>query len=100
MGGIEVAMKLEELKALIADGESSQMEFKRSTGQRSDAAKAVCGMLNGAGGYVVFGVDDKGAIIGQHISSKTLEDISNEIRRIDPPAFPTIDTVILHGELE
>ena len=43
-------MFLEELHALASGGESDQVEFKRSTGQRSEAAKAVCAMLNTRGG--------------------------------------------------
>ena len=35
-------MNLKELRQLISDGESSRMEFKHSTGQRSDAANAFC----------------------------------------------------------
>jgi ATP-dependent DNA helicase RecG len=41
------------------------MEFKQSTGQRTDAAKAVCALANGLGGFVLFGVRDKGEIVGQ-----------------------------------
>ena len=35
-----------ELNAIVAGGESEHVEFKKSTGQRTDAAKAVCAMLN------------------------------------------------------
>ena len=49
-------MNLKELKAIVAKGESDRVEFKRSTGQRTDAAKAVCALANGLGGFVLFGV--------------------------------------------
>ena len=52
-------------------------------------------MLNGAGGVVLFGVRDDGAIIGQQVTSRTVEAVTHEIRRIDPPVFPTIETVVL-----
>jgi ATP-dependent DNA helicase RecG len=94
-----MALNLQELKGLVAEGESDRVEFKRSTGQRTDAAKAVCGMLNGLGGMVLFGVDDKRVLLGQQISSRTLEDIANEMRRIEPPAFPDIETVMLHDRI-
>ena len=42
-----LTMNLRDLNALIADGESDRVGFKRSTGQRSDAARTVCAMLNG-----------------------------------------------------
>jgi ATP-dependent DNA helicase RecG len=91
-------MNLKELKRLLKSGESERIEFKKSTGQRTAAAKTVCAMLNGHGGFVLFGVTDKGETIGQKVSSKTIEDISNEIRRIEPPAFPDIETVNLKSE--
>ena len=91
-------MNLRELSELAIDGESERLEFKRSTGQRTEAAKTVCAMLNGLGGFVVFGVTDKGDLIGQQVSAKTLEDIAAELRKIEPPAFPDIETVNLDGD--
>ncbi|MDA2928386.1 putative DNA binding domain-containing protein [Acidobacteria bacterium AH-259-O06] len=88
-------MNFKELKDIIARGEGEQVEFKRSTGQRTSAAKAVCAMLNGIGGFVVFGVTDRGKIVGQQVSAGTLEDIAAELREIEPPAFPDIETVAL-----
>jgi len=91
-------MNLRELSELAIDGESERLEFKRSTGQRTEAAKTVCAMLNGLGGFVVFGVTDKSDLIGQQVSAKTLEDIAAELRKIEPPAFPDIETVNLDGD--
>ena len=88
-------MNLKELENLVRKGESDRLEFKRSTGQRTQAAKTVCAMLNGLGGFVFFGVTDKKKIVGQEVSAKTLEDIANEIREIEPPAFPDMETVAL-----
>lgn len=82
-------MNLETLEKLVILGEFQQLEFKMSTGQRSDGAKAVCAcMLNGKGGYVLFGVTDKGEIRGQDISANTLKNIARELRKIDSPIFP------------
>lgn len=86
-------MRLEKLQKLIAKGESEDLEFKKTTGQRTEAAKTVCALLNGLGGFVIFGVSDKGETIGQQVTAKTLEDIALELRRIEPPAFPEIETV-------
>lgn len=88
-------MNLAELEDLVSGGESERVEFKRSTGQRTEAAKTVCAMLNGSGGIVLFGVGDQGAILGQDLGAHTLEDISLELRRIEPPAFPDIQVVTL-----
>ena len=48
---------LAELHLLVARGESEQTEFKNSTGQRTEAVKTVCAMLNTVGGFVIFGAD-------------------------------------------
>jgi len=86
---------LRDLKEMVAGGESKQVEFKRSTGQRLDGIRTVCAMLNGGGGYVFFGVTDKGEIVGQQVSSRTIDELSNELRRIEPPVFPEIEIISL-----
>ena len=91
-------MNLRELKKLIESGESERVEFKRSTGQRTAAAKAICGMHNGHGGFVIFGVMDNGDLTGQQISARTLESLTGEFRRIEPPALPDIETVPVKGD--
>ena len=88
-------MNVNELKELIFGGESERVEFKRFTGQRTDAVKTTCGMLNGLGGFVLFGVTDSGEMVGQQVSAKTLEDMAAVLRRIEPPAFPDIETISL-----
>lgn len=86
-------MPATRLSALVAEGESETQEFKQTTGQRSEAAKAICAMLNHRGGRVIFGVDPKGKIIGQAVTDKTVDDVSNELRFIDPPALPVIERI-------
>ena len=49
------------------------------------------------GGFVLFGVTDKGEIVGQQVATSTLEDVANELRRIEPPIFPGIESVALTG---
>ena len=79
-------MTLTELGQLIAAGESERLEFKKSTGQRTDAAKTLCAMLNGKGGHVVFGVTDAGELVGQTISAKTMEEECLKYH-LKPPIF-------------
>jgi ATP-dependent DNA helicase RecG len=50
-------------------------------------------MLNHRGGRVFFGVEPQGKIVGQQVSERTLEEIAQEIRQIEPPVFPQIDRV-------
>ena len=88
-------MNIQELEALVDKGESQRLEFKQSTGQRTNAARTVCAMLNDIGGCVLFGVRDNGTIVGQDVTDQTLRALSSELSRIEPPAFPDIETVQL-----
>jgi ATP-dependent DNA helicase RecG len=90
-------VNLHALLELVAQGESERIEFKRSTGQRTEGVKTVCGMLNGLGGFLLFGVTNDGQVSGQEVSSRTLEDIGHELQRVEPPAFPDIETVALES---
>jgi ATP-dependent DNA helicase RecG len=44
---------------------------------------------------ILFGVTDRGEIVGQDVSTRTLEEIAVELRRIEPPAFREIETIEL-----
>lgn len=71
-------MKFDKLILLVKQGESENLEFKKTTGQRTVVAKTVCAFLNGHGGYVLFGVSNTGEIIGQEVSSKTMESFNSQ----------------------
>ncbi len=89
---------LEQVCAWAASGESEILEFKRSTGTRREAVHTLCAMLNTRGGRVLIGVDRAGTAVGQQVSDHTIEELSQAIREIDPPVFPSIDRVPMgHG---
>ncbi|MBV9109469.1 MAG: putative DNA binding domain-containing protein [Gemmatimonadetes bacterium] len=77
-------MLTDEIRAVVAGGESDQVEFKRSTGLRAEGARTVCAMLNTRGGFVLFGVEDSGKVCGQEVTAGTLEDIARELAKIQP----------------
>lgn len=77
-------MTLAELETVVSGGESAQVELKATTGQRTDGAKTICAMLNGAGGFVFFGVGDDGAVRGMTVTTATVDDVVREIRKIEP----------------
>ena len=56
---------LDIIKRLIAEKEGGLVEFKETTGQLERGMETLCAFLNGNGGTVLFGVSDKGKIIGQ-----------------------------------
>lgn len=91
-------MNLATLSKIVAGGESEHIEFKRTTGELKAGMQTVCAMLNGLlPGWVLFGVGNQGQIGGQDVAAGTLEDVANHLRRIEPPAFPDIETVALEN---
>ena len=93
-------MTPEQITALAATSESETLEFKSTTGTRREAAQTVCAMLNQRGGHVLFGVTPTGDVSGQQVSARTIEEVSAEIQRIDPPAFPAVERIHVAGDLE
>ena len=83
------------LNSLIAEKESGRVEFKETTGQLERGMETLCAFLNGEGGTVLFGVNDKGKIIGQEVSDKTKRDIAEAINRLEPVAMVQISYVPL-----
>lgn len=55
--------------------------------------RTLCAVLNNLGGRVKIGVEPDGRIVGQNIGRGTLENLTNELRKIEPPAFPSIDRI-------
>ena len=93
-------MTLDQITTLAASGESESLEFKATTGMRREAARTVCAMLNQRGGHVLFGVTPDGNVAGQQVGERTIEEVSVEIRRIEPPAFPAVERVRVKGDRE
>ena len=93
-------MTLDRVAALAASGESETLECKTTSGGRREAAGTVCAMLNQRGGHVLFGVTPAGDVVGQQVSERTIEQIGAEVRRIEPPAFPTVERVRVEGDRE
>lgn len=78
-------MNIDQLKALIHAGESEILEFKTSTGSLTSAMQTTCAFLNSDhGGTIIFGVTDKGQIVGQAVSDKTRKDIATELNKLEP----------------
>ena len=93
-------MTPEQIAALVASGESETLEFKETTGTRREAAQTVCAFLNQSGGQVLFGVTPTGDVVGQQVGEHTIEQLSAELQRVDPPAFPAVARVHLDSDRE
>ena len=48
--------------------------------------ETICAFLNGKGGTVFIGVNDKGELVGQNVSDNTRQEIAKELNKIEPPA--------------
>lgn len=86
-------MHFEKLKELVANGESSCLEFKKSTTQLKAAFETLCGFLNNRGGTVLLGVTDQGKIVGQEVSDATRQEIAKEIHKLEPPYEVTVEYI-------
>ena len=91
-------MTPDQIEAHVASGESETLEFKATTGTRREAAATICAMLNQRGGRVLFGITPEGVVVGQDVSERTIEELSGEIQRIDPPVFPEIKRIPISGD--
>ena len=90
----------DEIEGWVNSGESETSELKRSTGERKEAAKSLCAMLNHRGGRVIFGVESNGRIVGQQVSDNTIEHLCQTLNEIEPSVTPTIDRIDISNGLE
>ncbi len=86
-------MTPDDITALAEGGESERLELKSTTGERREAAKTACAMLNHQGGLIIIGVTPEGKVAGQQVGNSSIEDVSKEFQEIEPPAFPSIERI-------
>ncbi|MCX7908123.1 MAG: ATP-binding protein [Ignavibacteria bacterium] len=94
-------MDIEKLKLIIAEGESSTVEFKRKASSPEKIAKELCAFANSKGGFLIIGVDDDKKVVGVD-SEKTEIDVV-EIAcqfNIFPPITPKSIEVINYNKKE
>lgn len=88
-----------EISDLIAGGESQKVEFKKSTGLLREAVETLCAFANQEGGYLFFGIEDNGRVVGQQVADDTLKNIANTVKlNTDPKLYPTIEQVEIEGK--
>ena len=93
-------MNQTDLLELVANGESSRVEFKRDDIEPAKFAKELSALLNFEGGCILLGVEDDGAISGLARSREDAEQWVMNIARnnIDPPFVPSWSCVVLDGK--
>ncbi|MGH3612954.1 MAG: ATP-binding protein [Pseudonocardia sp.] len=84
---------MNELSALLREGENSGVEFKRDDIAPQDLAKALVALSNLRGGRVLLGVEDDGAVSGivkDAVDEWVLTCARDKVR---PPLIPYVETV-------
>ena len=94
-------MTSDRVVALAASGESETLEFKETTGTRREADHdGVCLSEPRRRAGAVRRETRPELSTGQQVSERTIEELSAELRQIDPPAFPTVERVPVDGGRE
>lgn len=87
MRPISTPIKRHELYDLIEAGEGPDIEFKRQFSSPEKIAKEIIALANTKGGYILFGVDDDGTVVGVRSEKSELDEIEHAVRfLIEPPA--------------
>ena len=91
-------MNRRELKELIEEGETIQCEFKRLFTTPEKIAREMIAFANTKGGYILFGVDDDGVIVGVESEKAEAEMINDAAKNYcEPPLAYLIDFEEFHG---
>jgi len=93
MTAIGIPINAKQLATLVKQGESSEIEFKRSTGELKEGMQTLSAFLNASGGMVLFGVRADGEIEGQEVSDRTICEIAQASDRFEPPAHVSIHRI-------
>ena len=86
----------DKISNLITNGESETIEFKKSTSLIREGIESICAFANHRGGYLIFGIDDNGKIIGQQVADDTIRNIANAVKlNTDPKLYPSVEKIKL-----
>ncbi len=80
-------LTFEELRRLIAGGESTKLEFKINPPRQYELSERICGMANTpSGGIILFGVEDStGRLVGIADPGAITDEILRAARALKPP---------------
>lgn len=91
-------MTYKDVNRLIDEGEGFEVEFKRKVSSPEKIARTLVALANTKGGYMLFGVDDDGSIVGVE-SEKSEVDLIEQAGTLFcvPEIHPEIDIVPFDG---
>ncbi len=89
-----------ELLEIIAQGENSEVEFKRDDIQRESLAKEMSALLNTEGGIILLGVEDNGEISGMSRDCQSAEEWLMHISQdcISPIVAPRLSFITMDDD--
>jgi predicted HTH transcriptional regulator len=77
MRSTSVPIKRHELYDMIESGEGIDVEFKRQFSSPEKIAKELIALANTKGGYILFGVDDDGTVVGVRSEKSELGEVEH-----------------------
>ncbi|TPE40020.1 RNA-binding domain-containing protein [Pontibacter mangrovi] len=92
------------IRRILKEGEGLRTEFKKAaTSLPKNLFETVCAFLNRAGGNILLGVDDDGAVLGIDPASVRqlkvdLVNLSNNAQKLEPPFILFPEEYVLDGK--
>lgn len=91
-------MTYKDVLRLIEEGEGFEIEFKRKVSTPEKIARTLIALANTKGGYILFGVDDDGSVVGVESEKSEVELIEQAGSVYCVPAIhPIVDIVPFDG---
>jgi predicted HTH transcriptional regulator len=92
-------MDSKDIRHLIEEGEGFDVEFKRKVSSPEKIARVMIAFANTKGGYILFGVDDDGSIVGVESEKSEVDMICDAgLRYCLPEIHASIDIVPFNGK--
>lgn len=91
-------MKEDRIRKLISQLESETLEFKQNIPSSGVIARDLSAFANANGGSIVFGVDDKGQVVGVRNPNKLRAKVEEASTRISPKIPVTSQAVEIEGK--
>lgn len=95
---------VERLKEILAQGESTEVEFKRSRDSLARSVyESICAFLNRRGGHIVLGVNDDGTIEGINpgVVQQQLDTLAKDLNNpqiFSPTTYVAFDKIEIEGK--
>lgn len=84
---------IKDIKNLIKEKESEDLEFKSSLSELKEIIQTICAFANKNGGKIIIGVSPSGEILGVQVGKNTIEKLTNQIlTSLEPKIYPKIQT--------